>query len=68
MNDQDIKRLFVWICDPDHPHYPERGHLTGNTINVLGTPMTEVKLEHCRHGTDGCFVRKGQIEVQRHQP
>jgi hypothetical protein len=23
--------------------------------------MVEVKLEHCRHGTDGCFVSKGDV-------
>ena len=63
MTDLDVKRMLVRICDPTHPHYPEHGRLTGKTISVLGTPMAEVKLASCVHGTDGCFVSKGQIEA-----
>jgi hypothetical protein len=28
-----------------------------------GKQMAEVKLEHCRHGTDGCFVSQGDIRM-----
>lgn len=52
----------VFVCDRKHPHFGESGTLTGKVISVLGTPMAEVKLEDCRHGTDGCFVKKGQIQ------
>lgn len=65
MNDMAIKRMLVRICDPKHPHFPETGYLTGKTISVLGKPMTEVKINNCQHGTDGCFVGKGQIEAFR---
>ncbi len=61
----DSKAMRVQIVDPDHPHFPEHGRLTGKVITVIGTPMAEVVLDHCRHGTDGCFVKKGQIEAER---
>lgn len=64
-SDLQLKQMRVRIVDPQHPHYPESGRLTGNTISVLGTPMTEVKLDACRHGTSGCFVTKGQIAIER---
>lgn len=53
--------MRVFICDRDHPHAGEVGTMTGKIISVLGTPMAEVELDHCRHGTDGCFVKKGQV-------
>lgn len=55
------KTIRVRIIDPDHPHYPEHGEFTGETILLLGKPMAKVKLDGCRHGTDACFVSKGQI-------
>lgn len=55
----------VIVCDPDHPHYGEIGTFTGKVISILGTDMAEVKLDHCRHGTDGCFVKKGQVRAER---
>jgi hypothetical protein len=30
--------------------------------------MAEVKLENCRHGTDGCFVSKGDVTLAQSQP
>jgi hypothetical protein len=27
--------------------------------------MAEVKLENCRHGVDGCFVKKGEVRGVR---
>jgi len=27
--------------------------------------MAEVKLEHCRHGTEGCFVSPGDVREVR---
>ena len=55
----------VRIVDKDHPHYGESGHLTGTIISVVGKRMAEMKIEHCRHGTDGCFISRGQIEIER---
>jgi len=61
MTDDDLKKCRVSIVDRRHPHFPEGGLLTGKIISVLGQPMTELRLDNCRHGTDGCFVSKGQI-------
>ena len=57
----------VRIVDREHPHYPESGYLTGSIINVLGQLMAEMKIDGCRHGTDGCFISRGQIAVERRQ-
>ena len=54
---------LVQIVDPAHPHYPETGRLTGQMIRVLGSPMAEVTLDSCRHGTGGCFVGRGQAKA-----
>jgi len=51
----------VIICDPEHPHADEVGVLTGKIISLFGKLMAEVKLDNCSHGTDACFVSKGQI-------
>jgi hypothetical protein len=64
----DIRTQTVRITKRDHPHYRETGKLTGKIISVLGKPMAEVKLDDCRHGTDGCFVSQGDIEIDRLQP
>lgn len=62
----DAERIGrVFICDREHPHFGESGTLTGKVISLLGTPMAEVRLEDCKHGTDGCFVVKGQITQER---
>jgi hypothetical protein len=55
----------VQIVNRQHPHFEEYGRLTGKIITMkFGTreQMAEVKLEHCRHGADGCFVGKGDIK------
>ena len=57
--------LRVRIVDPEHPHYPEHGEMTGEIISLLGKPMAKVKLDACRHGTDACFVSKGQIAEEK---
>lgn len=59
-----MNELHVRICDPEHPHYPETGTLTGKivTMRFSGTEMAEMKLDACRHGGDACFVGKGQVE------
>ena len=62
MTDQPIR---VFVCDPEHPHYGESGVMTGKMISLFGTPMAEVKLDACRHGTDGCFVKKGQVQQEK---
>jgi hypothetical protein len=59
--------LRVYICDPDHPHYGERGSLSGEIISLFGTPMAKVDLEDCKHGTDGCFVQKHQVAHEKRQ-
>jgi hypothetical protein len=58
---QRSERLRVYVCDPEHPHHGERGVMTGKLINLFGTVMAEVELSDCKHGTGGCFVRKGQV-------
>lgn len=59
--------IRVYICDPEHPHYGESGVLTGKIIEFkhgIGGSMAEVKLDDCKHGTDGCFVAKGQVRAE----
>lgn len=54
----------VKIVKKDHPHVGEIGRFTGKVIEMnFATPkkMAEVALEHCRHGTDGCFVSVGDV-------
>jgi hypothetical protein len=59
--------IRVQIVDREHPHFEEYGRFTGKMIrprwaNPDGSEdMAEVTLEHCRHGTDGCFVSKGHV-------
>lgn len=53
--------MKVLISDRSHPHYGETGTMTGKIISLFGKPMAEVRLDACRHGTDGCFVSKGQV-------
>jgi len=57
--------IHVWICDKHHPHFGERGVMTGKIIRLFGTLMAEICLDHCQHGTDGCFVQQGQIREDR---
>lgn len=62
MDKQQQSEIFVAISDPTHPHYPEAGYLTGEVIRlVTGTSMAKVRLTTCIHGTDACFVTKGQV-------
>ncbi len=71
--DADARRaesIAVVICDPKHPHFDERGELTGEVIRLKdgtddGTQMAYVRLRDCRHGTDACYVSKGQIREDR---
>lgn len=54
----------VQIVNRKHPHFEEYGRFTGKVITMrfgARDPMAEVKLEHCKHGTDGCFVSKGDV-------
>lgn len=54
----------VQIVNRKHPHFEEYGRLTGKIVTMRfgkQEQMAEVKLEHCRHGTDGCFVSKGDV-------
>jgi hypothetical protein len=62
MTNNDIR---VFVCDRKHPHYGESGVMTGKVISVVGQPMAEVKLDACKHGTDGCFVSKGQVRSEK---
>lgn len=62
----DIPLQRVQIVDRQHPHYEEYGRFTGKIVTMkFGTrePMAEVTLENCRHGSDGCFVRKGEVKA-----
>jgi regulator of RNase E activity RraA len=54
----------VQIVSRQHPHFEEYGRFTGKIITMkFGTreQMAEVKLENCRHGVDGCFVKAGEV-------
>lgn len=54
----------VQIVNRQHPHFEEYGRFTGKIITMKfgdGKQMAEVKLEHCRHGGDACFVSKGDV-------
>lgn len=64
MNEKPLQR--VQIVDRQHPHFEEYGRFTGKIVTMkFGTrePMAEVALENCRHGSDGCFVRKGEVKA-----
>jgi len=52
----------VRIVNPDHPHYPETGHWTGEVIRVIGVRMGKITLDACAHGAKACYVRPGDIE------
>ena len=68
MTNDELMAQTVRIVNAEHPHYRETGTLTGKVIAVLGKTMAEVRLMDCRHGTDGCFVSKGDIELDTLQP
>lgn len=56
----------VQIVNRQHPHFEEYGRFTGKVIQMkFGTreQMAEVALENCRHGSDGCFVVKGEVKA-----
>lgn len=60
----------VQIVRKSHPHFEEYGRFTGKIVMMrFGSkePMAEVKLEHCRHGTDACFVGKGDVRQVEEQ-
>lgn len=65
MTNATSKLQRVQIIERRHPHFEEYGRFTGKIITMkFGTcePMAEVALENCRHGVDGCFVRKGEVK------
>lgn len=59
-----MKLQRVQIVNRDHPHFEEYGRFTGKVITMKfsGHDMAEVRLEHCRHGGDACFVSKGDVQ------
>lgn len=65
--DTPAQLLRVQIVNRRHPHFEEYGRFTGKVIRPVWAKndgrgdMAEVKLEHCRHGADGCFVSKGDV-------
>ena len=64
MSEKQLQR--VQIVDRRHPHFEEYGRFTGKIVTMkFGTreQMAEVNLENCRHGSDGCFVLKGQVKA-----
>lgn len=65
MTNDEMKSKRVRIVNRDHPHYRETGFLTGEVVSLLGKPMARVTLEQCKHGTDACFISKGDIEIDR---
>lgn len=65
LTNEEMTQRRVRIVDREHPHFPESGKLTGKIITLFGTPMAELKLDNCIHGTDGCFVKHGQISIDK---
>jgi hypothetical protein len=59
--------ILVTITDRKHPHYGEHGTLTGDliTFRFSGETMALVKLDHCAHGGDACYVSKGQVQERK---
>jgi len=55
--------IAVTIIDREHPHFGESGVMTGDmiTFKFTGETMAKVKLSACAHGTDACYVGKGQV-------
>jgi hypothetical protein len=54
----------VQIVNREHPHFEEYGRFTGKVIQMKfsgGKQMAEVKMENCRHGSEGCFVSVGDV-------
>lgn len=53
----------VQIVNRKHPHFEEYGRFTGKVVTLIfdDKPMAEVKLENCRHGSDSCFVNRGDV-------
>jgi hypothetical protein len=64
----DVTKKHLYISDPNHPHYPEQGYLTGEVISLLGQSMAKFRLDNCRHGGDACFVSKGQLSAVISRP
>lgn len=53
----------IQIVNREHPHFEEYGRFTGKvvTMRFSGVALAEVKLEHCCHGGDACFVAKDDV-------
>lgn len=60
-------RERVRITDPNHPHYPETGWLTGEIIKPFWGTMGKVQLDHCKHEVDACYVWPSQITPIPHE-
>lgn len=60
---EDDRLPRVQIVNRQHPHFEEYGRFTGKiiTLRFNDEAMAEVKLEHCQHGTDACFVGKRDV-------
>jgi len=59
-----MKLPRVQIANRKHPHFEEYGRFTGKIITMRfgkKDQMAEVKLENCRHGSEACFVNKGDV-------
>ncbi len=70
MSTDDLTTVRMRISDPDHPHYGESGYLTGEILRMKFTheSMAKLRLEHCQHGVDACYIAKGQIQRDELQP
>jgi hypothetical protein len=69
MSDQPLQR--VQIVNRKHPHFEEYGRFTGKIITLVfnrDKPLAEVKLEHCCHGVDACFVSQGDVIAVKERP
>ena len=63
---KSARLMRVQIIKREHPHFEEYGRFTGEIVTMIwGAKMAKVKLEHCRHGTDACFVSPGDVAEVR---
>lgn len=61
--------MRVKIVSMDHPHRGEYGRLTDARVRLeTGVEMALVTLEHCPHGTDGCYVLPFDIRAVDEDP
>lgn len=64
------KEQKVLITEKDHPHFGETGIIKVNSRGKVvltkmpsGSKMFEIKLENCKHASEGCFVKQADVQL-----